>query len=108
MVVMNKLIETVARALCERVGSDPDSTDMLGRANWQHPNFVNDARAAIAAIKGTGWQLVPVEPTEEMWPGLLGTNEAEQEAIDAERWDAVIIYKAMLAAAPDPLGDSHD
>ena len=45
---MTNLIETVARALCERVGSDPDSTDMLGRPNWQHPSFVNDAKAAIA------------------------------------------------------------
>ena len=48
MVVMNNLIETVARALCERVGSDPDNTDMLGRPNWEHPSFVNDAKAAIA------------------------------------------------------------
>ena len=105
---MTDLIEIVARALCKRVGSDPDSTDMLGRANWEHPNFVNDARAAVKAVEGSGWQLVPWEPIEAMWPSLLGTNEAEQEAIDAERLDAVIIYKTMLALAPDPLGDSHD
>lgn len=51
-------------------------------------------KAATKAAVPEGWKLVPVEPTEQMY--LAGVKRCifASESIS-------IIYKAMLAAAPD-------
>lgn len=49
-----------------------------------------------------GWKLVPVEPTEAMqFPSYMGP--------DGPKWPMrKSIYRAMLAAAPEPKGGLHD
>ena len=60
-----------------------------------------------------GWKLVPVEPTDEMREaGKDAHYEAETRISDADAWSltgfahrtvrASYIYRAMLAAAPQP------
>ena len=55
-------------------------------------------------IAGPDWQLVPIEPTSKMLfeaahlKGVLAANKLIKPNSDE-------LYRAMLAAAPDPLGD---
>ena len=54
-----------------------------------------------APVVPEGWQLVPVEPTEEMCEA--GAN-APLKVRQAEATWIGVIYRAMLAAAPKPEG----
>ncbi len=88
---MNKLVEAMARAI---------------RAQKDNARSVEDqAEAAINAVEGTGWKLVPVEPTEEM-------TEASRIQLILQNPDGgpIAIYgiakwNAMLAASPNPLDE---
>ena len=60
------------------------------------------AQAAIKAIEGTGWKLVPVEPTEHMAYVAAVDGELKQRSpIESAKAN----YRAALAAAPNPLED---
>ena len=54
-------------------------------------------RASMPAIP-PGWQLVPIEPTEEM---LDDDKEAQRFGSPSYR-AALLVYRAMLKAAPTP------
>lgn len=51
----------------------------------------------------TGWKLVPVEPTSEMQTAGGIAVKCETTAIN-KLWTGNAVYKAMLAAAPEPEG----
>lgn len=63
-----RLIEAVARALCVAAGNDPDSPicdiyvpdDPHAGIPWA--GYRNDARAALAAIRASGYAIVPTGP----------------------------------------------
>lgn len=64
-------------------------------------------RESASARVPDGWQLVPIEPTDEMID--KGTDQYECEQGDTwyrnhqlSEGDCIAIYKAMLAAAPKP------
>jgi hypothetical protein len=76
--------------------------------SWRGLNEVWDAfkagRASVSASRQEGWQLVPVEPTDAMtWAG----QQARYPATNS----ITVIYRAMLAAAPqqaqEAQGDRH-
>ena len=81
-----KLSEKIQEALREQQEinfSDPAVQKRLAAQWWYVP-----AEAQPAPSVPEGWQLVPIEPTQEMldatsWPNCAGTD-----------------YKKMLAAAP--------
>ena len=89
---MTDLVEKVARAIVKYDGGDWER-DPLDQNRFA----VGQATEALKAIEGSGWQLVPVEPTQE-------------QSLILDRGGAWIsdVYRDLLAAAPDPLGDSHD
>jgi len=50
-----------------------------------------------------GWQLVPIEPTEEMnEEGCQGYMQADDKCWLMHKSSMAFAYKAMLAAAPNP------
>ncbi len=55
-----------------------------------------EAQAAQPAPVPEGWKLVPVEQTDEM------IDAAQQAVADIYRVDAVRVYTAMIAEAPEP------
>ena len=76
---------------------------------------IGPMRAALAEARKLGWQLVPVEPTDEMFDAagevLWGNPRAKADewakTDKFESWAAsgVKCYRAMLAAAPSIEGD---
>lgn len=78
--------------------------------------YVYDAAYALLALAPaapmsvqvpSGWKLVPVEPTFEMAAACLSIVDLEQGDPEDHRYDdgrgtAASIYRAMLAAAPQP------
>lgn len=55
-------------------------------------------RTPPAAIAPQGYQLVPIEPTEEMW--IRGYAAWVNGMPQKDEYRAIRCYKAMLAAAP--------
>ena len=87
-------VEAVARAI---QGTTPRCYPVSTAA------LENMACAAIAVLdgaRGDGWQLVPKEPTREMWAAagnvLVNSNNQHHDTITRAVWDG------MLAAAPLP------
>lgn len=73
----------------------------LGRSRYSVRQATAALKAALAAQPAVpeGFRLVPVEPTEAM-----------RAAGDYDKWnydDAADIYRAMLAAAPEPKGNCN-
>lgn len=62
---------------------------------WDGHNLAKLAEAALAANVPAGYKLVPVEPTPEML--AVNVDPGEYVSIEAAR----ILWRAMLAAAPD-------
>ena len=61
------------------------------------------ARAALQPVIPEGWQLVPIEPTEEMnEEGCQGYMQADDKCWLMHKSSMAFAYKAMLAAAPNP------
>ena len=57
--------------------------------------------AVITQLKGQhGWKLVPVEPTEAQ-----NIEAGRQYQVWRGAWENDDVYRAYLAASPDPLGD---
>jgi hypothetical protein len=56
---------------------------------------------ALRSAVPAGWRLVPVEPTLEMLQAGRDTPLAGDDAVDAPE-DYKAVYRAMLAAAPQP------
>jgi hypothetical protein len=83
---MTGLVERVARAIC----NDGQLAHEPGYDQWEL--WLGEARAALRAILETH-AVVPLEPTVEM-----------RAAVPVAAYDlAQQHYRAMLAAAPDPL-----
>lgn len=66
-------------------------------------------RASRAAMVKDGWQLVPVEPTDEMITSsvmkFMGASSMDELNCNAGIWaarDCLTYYQSMLAAAPKP------
>ncbi len=81
-----KLIETMARAICVESGAGPNF--------W--PHYVNPAEAALTAIEAAGMRLVPAEP------GSLPELPADDRDFTPDLARKIIrIYQSMLAAQED-------
>lgn len=58
-------------------------------------------RTKAAQTVAPGWQLVPVEPTDEMKQTALEAYRAWQNSDDGSPfWNHACVYRAMLSAAP--------
>jgi hypothetical protein len=90
---MTQLVERVARAIC----NDGQLAHEPGYDQWEL--WLGEARAAIRAILETH-AIVPKEPTDKMLIDSGTVNGYEGVMSDA---DHIAWWKAMLAAAPDPL-----
>jgi hypothetical protein len=86
----DKLIEAMARAICEY--ETPESYDDLPEISMIKKYFRATAQAALAAIEAAGFAVVPLEPTEAMM--RAGDQEMPNPTC------LVSAYRAMLAAAP--------
>ena len=115
--MVNKAIEAAAIALCWAGFSDDfqNDTDLTPEGYWElvcavkQDAYRAEARAIIAAFLAAEpeWQLVPVNPTEQMIDGALPTLECSNRfSGGGVVGDVVDVYNAMLAAAPKyPLDD---
>lgn len=87
----DELIEAVAKAICREnliSTKQPDDPETMG---YYWKSFLGEARAALSAIEGAGFVVVPVEPTDEMLAVMMlaATNGSSHYA-----------YTAMLSARP--------
>ena len=111
--MVNKAIEAAAITLAWGNGYRPVNSsrqeywERLSEPSRNH--YMSQARAAIAAflVAETEWQLVPVNPTEQMIDEALPTLECSNRfSGGGVVGDVVDVYNAMLAAAPKyPLED---
>jgi len=96
---MSEIRDKVARAIASSMG---EQTPFGEIGPFAQAVARRDADAAIAAfleaIQEQGWQIVPVEPRnpmcDEAWAVIAGYDESEYS-------DLRMIYRAMLAAAPE-------
>ena len=74
-----------------------------GPSDYKH--MLLDEVAALEAelAKREGWQLVPVEPNKKMKNAGYGALP-DCGCTEGAYWRAGLVYKAMLAAAPDSAG----
>ncbi len=96
-----ELREKVARASHEAYWDHAwDSEPAIHKAAWYQQ--VDAALAVLGLCVAEGWQLVPIEPTEEMLDeGILAANKGTQyEGYLNGRNEIRRAYPAMLAAAP--------
>ena len=92
--------------------SDEADMDVIARAILADRASRTLPSTALAARPEEGWQLVPVEPTRQMWAAagdaivaLQVRNIGYHDALSEAAWNA------MLAAAPSKpptAGDGHD
>jgi len=94
------VIECMARGLCRADGPDPNEP------NWEDvywDAYTCGAAEALTALEAAGFQVVPVDPTQEM--GLAGAAEVDKQMLGpgapADYHAAVDAYRAMLAAAKE-------
>lgn len=111
----DKLIEAIARAICEARGHDPDYLepgDALGVDGYNRKGepghflwreFVDEATAALAVLERTH-VVVPLEPTEAM---IRAWTDEWHEGVGTIYLDDLMRrgYRAMLAASTE---NSHD
>lgn len=110
------LPRSVVEQALEALKYEKDANNPL---DWHHDKTMHALRAALNQPQVNspeipeGWRLVPVEPTEEMRDaGKDAHYEAETRTSDSDAWSltgfahrvvrASYIYRAMLAAAPQP------
>ena len=102
--MQDELIEAMARAAFERRHKGARNCyawdDFWEENEYQRNHYMNEAQAALAAIKANGFAVVPVEPTEAM--RLAGAGELFGSADDNWGNDASLVYRAMLTAAQEP------
>ncbi len=93
----DKLIEVMARAICEY--ETPESYDDLPVISMFKKYFRATAQAALAAIEANGFAVVPVEPTEAMKIAAFEAAgpHAEEDPLD--------VWRAMITAATNPAAD---
>jgi hypothetical protein len=93
-----QLVEVMARAAFERRHKGARNCyawdDFWEENEYQRNHYMNEAQAALAAIKANGFAVVPVEPTEAMIEA--GVNEMRDPS------GLVRAYRAMLTAAQEP------
>lgn len=82
------VIEAMALAICETDGADTQWAD----------DYIDFVRAALAAARKHGWQLVPVEPTIVMQG--KGSGTLGERGVPISYNAATHCYRAMLSAAP--------
>lgn len=86
-----KLIELMARAICEASG-------VLGGWEDRHKGaWMDEATAALSAIAASGqWQVVPVEATDSMVAVGMLVEDTEHGGVSGYIED---VWQAMLEAA---------
>ena len=67
-------------------------------------DLAQDFDSLVHVLTAQGLQIVPVEPTEEMVDAGIKSDESIENTSPAFR--NMTSYKAMLAAAPDPLAEA--
>ena len=88
---MTDLVEKMAGAMCD--ANVPDDVRPT-----QEPWIIR-SKAALRAIKDAGYDVVPVEPSEQQ------LYKAHRTAQPTDLNIIRSVYAAMLAAAPDITGD---
>jgi hypothetical protein len=88
-VTRDQIIETMARAKCQREGYKPDM-EYLGTGTPLWRCFEPEAAADLAALESAGLAVVPVEPTPAMQDDIW---------LAAQLQNANAQYTAMIAAA---------
>jgi aspartate aminotransferase-like enzyme len=94
-VTREQIIETMARAKCEREGYKPDM-EYLGTGEPLWLRFEHEAAADLAALEAAGLAVVPVEQTDEMIYAAVWADQPPKATVeDALRAE----WKAQIAAA---------
>jgi len=105
---MDKLTKAIARALTDEALDDDD----IDNFDWFDERQVRQtanaaAKAALQAIKDSGWAVVPVQPTEAMKNAAIDVDSFKLGDISplGFRITPQILfkrcYKAMIAAAQE-------
>lgn len=77
--------------------------DEMGRALRRFANVADPQPEPTSAVP-EGYALVPVEPTEAMVSAGYGALP-DCSCTEGDMWRAKLVYKAMLAAAPQQGGE---
>jgi hypothetical protein len=94
-----KIVEVMARAICDGEGSPCCSWQACVDAERSCPGArLSEARAALSALRDAGYAVVPVEPTEAMLSAYWDSVEREHDALTM-KGKAAARYRAMIAAA---------
>lgn len=102
-----RCVEAMARGVYEeqRIDHDGIQWELLPKNSYERAALISEARAALTALltelNAAGWQVVPKIATDEM---TISGTEAFEQAPESYRFrdDLIVIYPAMLAAAPKP------
>jgi hypothetical protein len=100
MTEREKMIEAMARGMCEHVYPNcdfaPEGSAWVSTWAREREAFEEQATAALAAIEAMGAVVVPVEPTDEMnWAG----GQAQSASIGSYG-EPGICHAAMCKASP--------
>jgi hypothetical protein len=85
------LLTEIAKLYDENVTLRAD----LAKAVGNHAADLSSARSESVHSVPAGWKLVPLEPTPEM------TTAAREQLWDTQGGVVKVIYRAMIAAAPE-------
>lgn len=89
-----KLIEVMARAMCEHDLLDPEQRLKNGLVMWQ--SKIDAATTALTALEAAGVRLVPMEATGEMIQMAESLHTIDELTTDEYRR----AYSAMIAFSP--------
>jgi len=99
--------------VCAHIGV-ADATDSYETAKKKLHDLIQwHIQVATDPTVNDGWQLVPIDPTEEMVDkGAQGMASFQEDSVWPNSWDAIQVkgmhhdakkaYRYMLAAAPKP------
>jgi hypothetical protein len=102
------LLDAIATATQDRrlLKDDPQADEVMIEAI--EANGAKAIRLAIAAyheaLEADGWQVVPKEPTNEMWQA----GDRQFDHFDIGERIVHPVYLAMLSAAPTPKERDHE
>jgi hypothetical protein len=95
-----ELIEVMAQAMLEdELSVDPHSYFATVWAN-ESDIWLSNAKAALAALEAAGVRLVPVDPDDNQLAAGM-----ESDSI-SHPWEALGVYRQMLAASPYALKET--
>jgi hypothetical protein len=98
----DQIIETMARAMCEREGYEPE-TEYLGTGKPLWRCFEPEATAALSALEAAGLAVVPTDATEEQLEAAIAAMRKPRMRLNYtpadDRVTLCVAYKAMTTAA---------